>query len=295
MAYYEHHPILTEIYVLLVGVASTALLVSIFHCIRIRWLNRQRRASEQLRQTTVLEQGDTPSGFENSMVELMPARKYQKGMGLGGEDGVCPVCLSEFEDGEELRTLPECMHSYHVTCIDMWLLSHPNCPMCRADATPSIATQIVIDSGVAFAALIIIVYHCISVNYRNQQRRRWQQQQQIMRIDRLQDMPSDIENSMVELIPAHKYQRSMGLEGEDGVCPVCLCEFEEGEELRTLPECMHTFHVACIDMWLYSHPNCPMCRAETTPSPRIPPALAFSVAGPTTREDSSLPEALVVQ
>ncbi|KAK3037830.1 hypothetical protein RJ639_031871, partial [Escallonia herrerae] len=146
MAYYDHHPILTEIYVLIVGVASTALLVSIFHCIRIKWLNRQWHASEQLRQTTVLEQGDTPSGFENSMVELMPARKYQKGMGLVGEEGVCPVCLSEFEDGEELRTLPECMHSYHVPCIDMWLLSHPNCPVCRANATPSIATRIVIDS-----------------------------------------------------------------------------------------------------------------------------------------------------
>ncbi|KAK3037831.1 hypothetical protein RJ639_031872 [Escallonia herrerae] len=114
-------------------------------------------------------------------------------------------------------------------------------------------------------------------------------------MDRLQDMPIDIENSMVELIPAHKYQRSMGLEGEDGVCPVCLSEFEEGEQLRTLPECMHGFHVACIDMWLYSHSNCPMCRAETTPSPRIQPASGFTVAGTTTREDSSLPEALVVQ
>lgn len=54
--------------------------------------------------------------------------------------------------------------------------------------------------------------------------------------------------------------------GDDNTCAVCLCEFEEGDELRTLPECLHSFHVPCIDMWLYSHPNCPICRADATPS-----------------------------
>jgi hypothetical protein len=48
-----------------------------------------------------------------------------------------------------------------------------------------------------------------------------------------------------------------------------LSEFEEGEELRTLPECLHSYHVECIDMWLHSHTNCPMCRTDTTPSPGV--------------------------
>lgn len=47
----------------------------------------------------------------------------------------CAVCLSEFEDGEELRTMPECMHSFHAPCIDMWLYSHRSCPICRLDVT----------------------------------------------------------------------------------------------------------------------------------------------------------------
>ncbi|KAF2318731.1 hypothetical protein GH714_010359 [Hevea brasiliensis] len=56
-------------------------------------------------------------------------------MGLGGDDEeTCAICLSEFEEGEELRTLPECKHSYHMACIDMWLYSHSNCPVCRTDA-----------------------------------------------------------------------------------------------------------------------------------------------------------------
>lgn len=44
----------------------------------------------------------------------------------------CSVCLSEFEEDESLRLLPKCSHAFHVNCIDMWLLSHKNCPLCRA-------------------------------------------------------------------------------------------------------------------------------------------------------------------
>lgn len=81
---------------------------------------------------------------ENSLAELIPSHKYTKkkvdnndGDVEGGGEATCAVCLGDFEEGEEVRTLPECWHSFHVTCIDMWLLSHPNCPVCRAVATPS--------------------------------------------------------------------------------------------------------------------------------------------------------------
>ncbi|KAJ7959843.1 RING-H2 finger protein [Quillaja saponaria] len=44
----------------------------------------------------------------------------------------CAICLSAFEDGEIGRNLPKCGHAFHVECIDMWLNSHSNCPICRA-------------------------------------------------------------------------------------------------------------------------------------------------------------------
>ncbi|CAN8270219.1 unnamed protein product [Cochlearia groenlandica] len=44
-------------------------------------------------------------------------------------------------------------------------------------------------------------------------------------------------------------------------CSVCLSDFEENETGRVLPNCKHTFHVDCIDMWFHSHSTCPLCRS----------------------------------
>ncbi|CAG8478333.1 10066_t:CDS:2 [Diversispora eburnea] len=47
----------------------------------------------------------------------------------------CPICLGDFESGEEVRILP-CGHQYHTACIDTWLLEISSlCPMCKADYT----------------------------------------------------------------------------------------------------------------------------------------------------------------
>ncbi|PPR95584.1 hypothetical protein GOBAR_AA25092 [Gossypium barbadense] len=43
----------------------------------------------------------------------------------------CTVCLSEYRREDVLRILPYCGHSFHVTCIDLWLQQHSTCPVCR--------------------------------------------------------------------------------------------------------------------------------------------------------------------
>ena len=44
----------------------------------------------------------------------------------------CVICLSEFENGENVTTLP-CGHDYHTECIKPWLLKRSSkCPICKA-------------------------------------------------------------------------------------------------------------------------------------------------------------------
>ncbi|KAK9471260.1 uncharacterized protein V1510DRAFT_420894 [Dipodascopsis tothii] len=44
----------------------------------------------------------------------------------------CLVCLSDFELGDECRTLQDCGHFFHKPCIDEWLTTGRNsCPLCR--------------------------------------------------------------------------------------------------------------------------------------------------------------------
>lgn len=75
------------------------------------------------------------------------------------------------------------------------------------------------------------------------------------------------------ILAACTYKEAAGVVmGEDKTCSVCLCEFKEGEEVRALPECLHSFHVPCIDAWLSSHANCPLCRTGiiAAPTPEMP-------------------------
>lgn len=77
-------------------------------------------------------------GLHRSAIDSITVVGFKKGEGIiDGTD--CSVCLSEFEEGEGVRLLPKCSHAFHVSCIDTWLLSHKNCPLCRA---PVFSTEV---------------------------------------------------------------------------------------------------------------------------------------------------------
>lgn len=48
-------------------------------------------------------------------------------------------------------------------------------------------------------------------------------------------------------------------------CIICMCDYEQGDELRYLP-CLHTYHRMCIDDWLMRALTCPSCLVELKPS-----------------------------
>ncbi|KAK9994772.1 hypothetical protein SO802_024475 [Lithocarpus litseifolius] len=46
-------------------------------------------------------------------------------------DNTCPICLSEYQSKETLKTIPKCQHCFHIECIDKWLSLNATCPICR--------------------------------------------------------------------------------------------------------------------------------------------------------------------
>ncbi|XP_057541433.1 RING-H2 finger protein ATL73-like [Amaranthus tricolor] len=73
-----------------------------------------------------------------------------------------------------------------------------------------------------------------------------------------------VDKRALNSIPKVKYSEKMKKEIEGFIisteCVICLYEFKEGERVRILPKCNHSFHVKCIDLWLKSHSSCPTCR-----------------------------------
>jgi len=48
---------------------------------------------------------------------------------------------------------------------------------------------------------------------------------------------------------------------EDANCAICLCEYEEGDDVRFL-HCDHHFHSDCIVTWLTKNKSCPFCKKD---------------------------------
>lgn len=46
------------------------------------------------------------------------------------EDADCCICLSQYEDGADINSLP-CNHHFHSACVAKWLKMNATCPLCK--------------------------------------------------------------------------------------------------------------------------------------------------------------------
>jgi len=77
------------------------------------------------------EEADKGNPAQQSDIAALPTRKLQGNENLGlGEQHRCTICLDEFGDGDDLKTLP-CLHIYHQKCIEQWLRADNSCPVCK--------------------------------------------------------------------------------------------------------------------------------------------------------------------
>ncbi|XP_010255537.1 PREDICTED: RING-H2 finger protein ATL39-like [Nelumbo nucifera] len=71
------------------------------------------------------------SGLEPVVVAAIPTMKFSREAFSSIEDAQCSICLSEYEEKEILRIMPNCSHNFHLACIDQWLQKQSTCPICR--------------------------------------------------------------------------------------------------------------------------------------------------------------------
>lgn len=72
------------------------------------------------------ERGNSASASD---IDALPTRKLEGQQNLG-EQTKCLICLEEFGDGDDVKTLP-CLHIYHQKCVERWLHEDNSCPVCK--------------------------------------------------------------------------------------------------------------------------------------------------------------------
>lgn len=75
------------------------------------------------------EESEAGNPAQAADIDALPTRKLAGNDNMG-EQNKCLICLEEFGDGDDVKTLP-CLHFYHQKCIEQWLGTDNSCPVCK--------------------------------------------------------------------------------------------------------------------------------------------------------------------
>ncbi|CAN7070629.1 unnamed protein product [Brassica oleracea var. botrytis] len=143
------NPSVSPLLIALIGILGSAFLLATYYTLVSKHCatdTNDEAASDTGRSDLIIDVNspesqdhDNPFAHESSNAGLDDAvikkigcfklNKHQTGLKINVTD--CSICLGEFNEEESLRLLPNCNHIFHVVCIDRWLTSHSNCPLCR--------------------------------------------------------------------------------------------------------------------------------------------------------------------
>ncbi|XP_065875086.1 RING-H2 finger protein ATL40-like [Euphorbia lathyris] len=131
----------------IISVSVVVLVLITLHIYARFMLRRQARERAVLRRLGITRAADTHSGepsrtgLDPAIIASLPIFVYKQVSAVHGGDESeleCAVCLCGLEEEEMARILPNCKHIFHAECVDKWLNSHSNCPVCRTEAEPMI-------------------------------------------------------------------------------------------------------------------------------------------------------------
>lgn len=117
-----------------IGFAMSATFI-VFVCARLICGRFRRYESRQMFEIDSRIDLERPehriTGLEPVMVAAIPTMKFNREAFSSMDDAQCTICLGEYQEKEVLRIMPKCGHSFHLSCIDVWLRKQSTCPVCR--------------------------------------------------------------------------------------------------------------------------------------------------------------------
>lgn len=128
----------------IISLSFVVLLVTLLHIYVRCVLRRQARHRTSLWQIGLFATATEPpkTGLDETIIGSLPTFVFKQDPKARIIE--CTVCLSNLEEGEMIRILPNCKHNFHVACIDTWLSTNSTCPVCRTEVEPP---QVVVEAN----------------------------------------------------------------------------------------------------------------------------------------------------
>ncbi|RRT59254.1 hypothetical protein B296_00025852 [Ensete ventricosum] len=137
-------------------ISFTILLFFTLICLYVRWACRHRphwgAETSPLSMSSAATSHRTTTGLDPRIIDSFPVHLHRDLE--AGEEAQCSICLSSLTEGDKVKALPNCGHTFDVECVDEWLKAHTSCPLCRASLADS---SVAVEPGAA-----IISYFAIS-------------------------------------------------------------------------------------------------------------------------------------
>lgn len=70
-------------------------------------------------------------GLTATQIRALPGVYQQDDDREAQEALECSICITSLEPGDALRRLCGCGHTFHRSCVDLWLLRCADCPLCK--------------------------------------------------------------------------------------------------------------------------------------------------------------------
>lgn len=90
----------------------------------------------QLPSYSVLTGSSANGGLDPAEISALPTF-----VASGDYEIECSICLCEVNAGDKIRSLDSCGHTFHRSCIDLWLLRRGDCPLCKRTVTMDVRTR----------------------------------------------------------------------------------------------------------------------------------------------------------